>query len=79
MESKMPKKNTVETYHEDGVWKNKIGGNKRASDTSVTKAEAERKGSATAKKHGAEHVIKKMDGTIGEKNSYGKDPHPPKG
>lgn len=27
----------------------------------------------------AEHVIHKVDGTIGEKNSYGNDPHPPRG
>ena len=32
-----------------------------------------------AKDRGVEHVIKKMDGTIGEKNSYGKDSYPPKG
>jgi hypothetical protein len=28
---------------------------------------------------GVEHTIRKLDGTIGEKNSYGDDPHPPKG
>lgn len=27
----------------------------------------------------AEHAIRKLDGTIGEKNSYGHDPHPPRG
>ena len=32
-----------------------------------------------ARDRGVEHVIKKMDGTIGEKNSYGKDSYPPKG
>jgi len=26
-----------------------------------------------------ELIIHKMDGTIGERNSYGNDPHPPKG
>lgn len=75
----MPKKNTVETYFEDGQWKNKRGGNSRASNTSSTKAEAEAKGRAMSKADKAEHVIKKKDGTIGEKNSYGNDPNPPKG
>ena len=26
-----------------------------------------------------EHTIHRADGTIGEKNSYGNDPHPPRG
>jgi len=29
---------------------------------------------AAAQRHGVEHTIKKMDGTIGEKNSYGNPP-----
>ena len=32
-----------------------------------------------AKARGVEHTITKPDGTIGEKNSYGNDPNPPKG
>ncbi len=28
---------------------------------------------------GTEHIVKKMDGTIGERNSYGNDRRPPKG
>lgn len=32
-----------------------------------------------ARDRGVEHVIKKMDGTIGEKNSYGNDPESSKG
>lgn len=33
-----------------------------------------------AKDRKVEHVIKKMDGTIGERNTYKEnDPHPPKG
>lgn len=31
------------------------------------------------KDRGVEHIVKKMDGTIGDKNSYGQDSHPPKG
>jgi len=75
----MAKKGTVETYYENGQWKNKVGGNSRASNTADNKADAQRAGRDMARKLGAEHVIKKMDGTIGAKNSYGNDPHPPKG
>lgn len=69
----------VETYSEDGRWKNRILGNKRASNTFDTKAEAQAKGREMAQKLHSEHIIKKRDGTIGERNSYGNDPHPPKG
>ncbi|MDO4661469.1 DUF2188 domain-containing protein [Rothia dentocariosa] len=69
----------VETYSEDGRWKNRVLGNKRASNTFDTKAEAQAKGREMAQKLHSEHIIKKRDGTIGERNSYGNDPHPPKG
>lgn len=69
----------VETYSEDGQWKNRVQGNSRASNTFDTKAEAQAKGREMAKKLHSEHIIKKRDGTIGERNSYGDDPYPPKG
>ncbi|WP_120004366.1 DUF2188 domain-containing protein [Nesterenkonia muleiensis] len=75
----MAKKGTVETYYENGQWKNKVGGNERASNTSSNKAEAQSTGREMSRKRKAEYVIKKKDGTIGEKNSYGNDLHPPKG
>lgn len=75
----MARKPSVTTYNEDGVWKNKVDGNSRASNVSATKAEAQRTGRQMAVDRGAEHVIKNKDGRIGEKNSYGNDPHPPKG
>jgi hypothetical protein len=34
----------VETYYDDGVWKNRPQGNQRASNTAPTKAEAEATG-----------------------------------
>lgn len=70
---------SIETYHEDGVWKNRAQGNERASNTHATKAEAQAAGRDMAKDRHVEHIIKKMDGTIGARNSYGNDPHPPKG
>ena len=36
-------------------------------------------GRTAAKKDGVEHLVHKKDGTVGARNSYGKDPHPPKG
>ncbi|WP_166879131.1 DUF2188 domain-containing protein [Salinibacterium sp. ZJ450] len=69
----------VETYFEDGTWKNRITGNSRASNTAPTKAEAQAKGRQMAIDRSTEHVIKNMDGQIGNRNSYGNDPHPPKG
>ena len=69
----------VETYSEDNRWKNRIQGNSRASNTFDTKAEAQAKGREMAQKLHSEHIIKKRDGTIGERNSYGNDPYPPKG
>ncbi|GII22535.1 DUF2188 domain-containing protein [Planosporangium mesophilum] len=60
----------VETYHEDGQWKNRPEGNQRASSTHDTKADAQGRGREMAIDRGVEHVIKKEDGTIGEKNTY---------
>ncbi|MGX9213826.1 DUF2188 domain-containing protein [Mycobacteroides abscessus subsp. abscessus] len=36
-----PSKGDIETYHEDGVWKNRAQGGQRASNTAETKAEAQ--------------------------------------
>ena len=63
-------KGDIETYHEDGQWKNRPEGNQRASSTHDTKAEAAAAGRLTAVQRDAEHVIKKQDGTIGAKNTY---------
>ena len=60
-------------------WKNRAQGNSRASNVHDTKAAAQAAGREMARDRGVEHVIKRMDGTIGEKNSYGKDSYPPKG
>lgn len=75
----MAKEGTVETYYEDGKWKNKVGGNENASSTHETKKEAQPAGKKIAEDRGLEHVVKKVDGTIGEKNSYGNDPRNVKG
>jgi hypothetical protein len=75
----MPKANTVETYYANGKWNNKVGTNAEPSNSFDTKAEAVAKGREMADELGYEHVIKNKDGTIGDKDSHGNDPYPPKG
>jgi hypothetical protein len=60
----------IDTYYEDGQWKNRPEGNDRASSTHDTKADAQTQGRDMAVDRGVEHVIKKADGEIGEKNTY---------
>ncbi|OBF95120.1 hypothetical protein A5790_01895 [Mycobacterium sp. 852002-51152_SCH6134967] len=72
-------KGDISTYHEGGVWKSKVEGSSRAAHAGGTKAEQAAVGREMAKARRVEHTIRNQDGTIGEKNSYGNDPHPPKG
>ena len=60
-------------------WINKKEGNERASSKHDTKADAVERGRDLARNESSEHLIHKKDGTIGERNSYGNDPYPPKG
>jgi uncharacterized protein DUF2188 len=57
-------------------WVNQVGGEvvseHRKKETAVDR------GREIAKDKATEHTIHKKDGTIGEKNSYGNDPNPPK-
>lgn len=71
-------KTGIETYNENGEWKSRRQGSGRAFSVGGTKAEQQAAGRAAAINDKAEHTIKKLDGTIGEKNSYGRDPNPPK-
>lgn len=75
----MADKKNVHTVPTDVGWANRREGGERASSTHDTKAEAQAAGRGAAKKDGVEHLIHKKDGTIGDRNSYGNDPHPPKG
>ncbi|UUL77971.1 DUF2188 domain-containing protein (plasmid) [Pseudarthrobacter sp. Fe7] len=65
----------IETYYEDGAWKNKREGTDRAFGASYnTKEDAVTAGREPAQADKVEHVIKNQDGQIGSKNSYGNDP-----
>lgn len=76
MSNKQPPVHTVP--HGDG-WANRREGAERVSKTFDTKAEAQAAGRATAEREKTEHLIHKRDGTIGDRNSYGSDPFPPRG
>lgn len=65
----------IETYYEDGAWKNKREGPGRAFGAGyATKDEAVAAGREAAQADKVEHVIRNQDGQIGSKNSYGNDP-----
>ncbi len=75
-------KGDIETYYEGGEWKNRRQGSSRAFEAGEgTKAEREASGRAAAKRDGAEHIVKKQDGTIQRRNTYprSRDPRKSKG
>lgn len=61
------------------VWKVKQDGCKRSSGNFPTQKQAINRGIDLAIKGGKELAIHGLDGKIRQKNSYGNDPHPPKG
>lgn len=75
----MGKKPAVHTVKTDDGWANVTEGAGRHFGGAPTKAEAEATGRASAERRGVEHISHRTDGTIGERRSYGNDPHPPKG
>lgn len=62
-----------------GGWSVRSSGAAKASKTFTTQEAAIQHGRALAQKGGSELYIHRTDGTIRERNSYGADPHPPKG
>lgn len=62
-----------------GEWSVKKAGASKASSTHATQAEAIRAATKVAQNQKTELYIHGRDGRIRERNSYGNDPHPPKG
>ncbi|MBO9501319.1 DUF2188 domain-containing protein [Brevundimonas sp. A19_0] len=60
-------------------WSVKKAGSAKASSTHATQAAAIAAATRIAKNQRTELYIHGQDGRIRERNSYGKDPHPPKG
>lgn len=69
----------VETYHEGGQWKNRIEGEVGDVGTYDDRNSAIHEGRNLARVRKVEHIIRHVDGTIGERNSYGDDPRDIKG
>ena len=59
-----------------GGWANKVSG--QTVTQHRTKDNAVHQGRTIARQLGTEHAIHNRDGKIGEKNSYGNDPIPPR-
>lgn len=62
----------------DGGWKVKSGGASRASKAFDKQSDAVEHARSIARRAGSELFIHGRDGTIRERNSYGRDPCPPR-
>lgn len=72
-------KNQHVVPHQGGGWAVKGAGNSKATIVTETKKEAQAAGKSIAQNQGSELVVHGKDGKIQGSNSYGNDPHPPKG
>lgn len=63
----------------DGDWAVKGEGNQRATSVHDTHREAIEAARETAIKQESEMFIHRSNGQVRERNTYGKDPYPPKG
>jgi len=75
----MTKRSSQHVVPKDGKWSVMRSGAKRASGTFQTQKEAVEHARKMAKDQGTELYIHGEDGRIRDRNSYGKDSHPPKG
>lgn len=60
-------------------WAQRAEGNNRITRTFATQREAIAAARATARRERSELFIQNREGQIRERNSYGRDPYPPKG
>ena len=64
---------------EKDIWYNKEVNKINSFSVDSLKTEAVKKGRERAIANKSEHIIHDKKGLISERNSYGNDPHPPKG
>ena len=64
----------VLTFHADGKWHNRIEGHEPLPGEYDTRAQAVAAGRDEARDRKVEHIVHNLDGTIGERNTYGHDP-----
>jgi uncharacterized protein DUF2188 len=71
-----PMRGDIETYFEDGRWKNKVEGNDVPSSTHLTKEDARTNGREMAISAAVDHTVRDRDGSVGEHEVYprGSDP-----
>ncbi|MFC5343553.1 DUF2188 domain-containing protein [Brevundimonas staleyi] len=63
----------------NGEWAVRNSGAAKATKVFGTQAEAIKFGRSIARRDGVEFYVHRKDGTIRERDSYGRDPYPPKG
>jgi len=63
----------------DGKWSVRKAGSSKVTSTHTTQKEAIDKARGYARTQSTELYIHGRDGRIRERDSYGNDPHPPKG
>jgi hypothetical protein len=71
-------KNQWVTPRSDGKWQHKGEGNKKATKVTDTQEEARQSAEDVARNKGGEVIVQGEDHKIVSKDSYGKDPNPPK-
>ena len=74
----MAKKSTHVVPDPNGGWSVKKGGATRATKRFDNQRDAITYARNISRNEGAEFVIHRQDGTIRSKESYGRDPHPPR-
>jgi hypothetical protein len=66
----MPIIGDVETFHQDGAWRNRVEGSGTTALSFPTRAEAATVGRAEAERARSTHVVKDEAGRIVERTSY---------
>ena len=69
----------IHTVPHRGGWANRVEGKLRISSTHKTKIAAQKRGREMAILRRVEHLIHNQNGSISERNSYGRDPAPRSG
>ncbi|QAY58750.1 DUF2188 domain-containing protein [Microbacterium protaetiae] len=64
----------IETFHEDGVWRNRIEGHQVLDDRFERKSDAVEAGRDLAQVLRVEHIVRALHGRIVERTSYGHVP-----
>jgi hypothetical protein len=75
----MPKKGDVHVIPGDKGWRVEVEGGSRASSTHENQAQAWDAARDMAKRNESEALLHGRNGKIRERNTYRRDPHPPKG